>query len=542
MYQLNLQKGHEEAMQVILKQNQTSVGRAANNDICLPDPDISRVHFIITKNNDHEFIITDKSTNGTFLNDKKISSSIIRPQDCIKIGQWTIFFLQSQERSEAATQIIDTAPTKVVSYKPENGEVVTQLSQLECLDTQKIYDLTDSMISIGKASSNTIVIDSEYVSNFHCKLEYKNKQFYLKDLNSTNGTLLNNKKILEAPLNDGAIISVGKHNFRFSSEQSSEKIKALPVQKYHGIISQDKTMQNMFALIERMSQSDANVLIQGETGSGKELIAKAIHKVSSRAVQRYITLNCGAIAKDLIESELFGHEKGAFTSALSQRKGVFEEANHGTLFLDEIAELPLELQPKLLRVLENNEIRRVGSNKTIEINTRIIAATHQNLHECVKKGTFREDLYYRLFVVPIHVPPLRNRKEDIPLLVEHFLNEKNTISKDALEQLKNHSWPGNVRELKNLIQRAQIAANDGQIENQHINFSPLGIADKTAYEFDSTLNKIPKVSKTLKDVEKEIILEELNTNNWNKTETAKKLGIAKSTLHEKIKKYQLEEH
>ncbi len=240
--------------------------------------------------------------------------------------------------------------------------------------------------------------------------------------------------------------------FTFQVNQSTQTIQPLENENYFcGMISNHPSMKEVFGLIRSLEQSTTPVLIQGETGTGKELVARAIHENSLRRSQRFISVNCGAIAKELIESELFGHEKGAFTGAAFQREGLFELANGGTLFLDEIGELPIELQPKLLRVLESGEIRRVGSSKNIHVNVRIVTATHRNLSLEVREKRFREDLYYRIYALPVTLPALRQRLSDIDLLTRHFLKDLKSIHPKALEKLHMHSWPGNIRELKNVI-------------------------------------------------------------------------------------------
>jgi transcriptional regulator with GAF, ATPase, and Fis domain len=223
-------------------------------------------------------------------------------------------------------------------------------------------------------------------------------------------------------------------------------------------------MRELFARLERIAASDATVLVTGETGTGKELVAEAIHERSPRAAGPFVVLDCGAIPPNLVESELFGHERGAFTGALGAHAGAFERAHGGTVFLDELGELPLELQPKLLRVLERREIRRLGGSKPIEVDLRVVAATNRDLAVEVNRGRFREDLYYRLAVVQVVVPPLRERREDIPLLVEHFLaalpgGERTRLAPETIDLLRRHDWPGNVRELRNVLERAVLFAD-----------------------------------------------------------------------------------
>jgi two-component system response regulator PilR (NtrC family) len=245
---------------------------------------------------------------------------------------------------------------------------------------------------------------------------------------------------------------------------------------FKNIIGRSPKMQAIFGLIERVARTASTVLIHGESGTGKELIARAIHFSSPRATQRVLAINCGAMPENLLESELFGHERGAFTGALRDKKGLFQEANHGTLFLDEIGEMSLTMQVKLLRVLQEKLVRRVGGTTEDPVDVRIIAATNQNLAEKIVRGEFREDLFYRINVIPISIPPLRSRREDIPLLVDHFLHKYSAalgvppkrISAEAMRLLESHSWPGNVRELENLIERAIALSTGSAITNSDL--------------------------------------------------------------------------
>lgn len=546
-YELSLHKNTGEMMKYFLTKETTEVGRATSNDICLPDPDISRVHLKIQKKG-KIYIATDTSSNGTFINGQKISSVELKPGDEIKLGNWKILFKESIDAFEGATQVLRLTPTKILKYKPEHNALVLEKIFLETMQApnQKI-EIEQKLTSIGSAPGNDLCITSDFVSAHHCRIENRDGQFFIKDFGSTNGTLVNGHRVIEAELPMGATLELGPIQIKFFAQTHEETLSESPVSNFEGIYSKNPHMRKIFSLIQKIHASNAPVLIHGETGTGKELIARAIHNQSNRKSAPFVAINCGAISKDLIESELFGHEKGAFTSAATQRKGVFEQAHQGTLFLDEIGELPLDLQPKLLRVLETLEIRRVGGNQTIPVNVRVIAATHRNLAEEIKRNQFREDLFYRLYVIPIILPPLRERPEDIELLCRHFLtsefsaapDQSKMLDKTALNLLQTHAWPGNIRELKNVISRALLDAPTGVISSDHIVFAPASGRDLTAFEYKSDKPK-PKVSKSLKDIEKEKITEELIKNKWNKLKTAKILGVAKSTLHQKIMKYAIE--
>lgn len=304
------------------------------------------------------------------------------------------------------------------------------------------------------------------------------------------------------------------------------------------ILCQSEVMKKIKDLIKHVAFSDASILIEGETGTGKELLAHAIHNISPRHKKPFIQVNCAAIPEGLLESEMFGYEQGAFTGALKKRKGMFELANKGTIFLDEIGDMSVALQTKLLRVLQTNEIRRLGGSEIIKIDVRVISATNRNLREMLKSGTFREDLYYRLNVVPISVPPLRERKEDIPLLVRYFVKKSCArfgkplldVTPQALSLLQKHDWPGNVRELDNVIQYAVLTCSGPVIEPKDI--LPKLPLEKVTFP----RNEIQR----LEEVEKRMIKSALEMYGFSlesKKKVAEKLGISISTLYNKIKKY-----
>ena len=306
------------------------------------------------------------------------------------------------------------------------------------------------------------------------------------------------------------------------------------------IIGKSSEMQKVFELVKKVASSKASVLITGESGVGKEVVADAIHKLSPRKDRHCIKVHCAALSENLLESELFGHEKGAFTGADSLVKGRFELAHESSIFLDEIGEINQNVQIKILRVLQEKEFERVGGQETIKVDVRVIAATNRDLEKEVKKGTFREDLYYRLNVIHIHVPPLRERKEDIPLLVSKFIQEFSkengkeitSIDSQAKSAIFNYDWPGNIRELRNCIESAVVICSGNQIKLEDL---PPNISKVTS---DSLIN-IPS-NVTLDEAEKIIILQTLAQNKNNKTKTAELLGIGRKTLHRKLEEYGVE--
>ncbi|MEZ5357539.1 MAG: sigma-54 dependent transcriptional regulator [Candidatus Zixiibacteriota bacterium] len=310
---------------------------------------------------------------------------------------------------------------------------------------------------------------------------------------------------------------------------------------YDNIIGTSKSIRDLKVVVDRIASTDIAVLISGESGTGKELFAKVIHHHSDRRKKAFVPINCSAIPENLLESELFGYNKGAFTGAYSTKKGLFEEADGGTIFLDEIGDMPFQLQAKLLRVLQEKELRPVGSNTSKTIDVRVIAASNADLATMVRESRFREDLYYRLNVMPLHIPPLRERPEDIPALTDYFLKNISreydrphlTISADGLELLLKHTWPGNVRELENTLKRASALSRRNTIQYEDIIFiSPR----------ETCLTTQPASSgrpRSLQETQKQQILTSLEENDWNYSMTANQLGIGRTTLWRKIKKYNL---
>lgn len=308
---------------------------------------------------------------------------------------------------------------------------------------------------------------------------------------------------------------------------------------FDGIIGRSSKLDEVFTLVSKVAPSDSTVLLLGESGTGKELLAKAIHYASKRKEEPFVTVNCSAIPENLMESELFGHVRGAFTGAIKDKPGKFEIADRGTIFLDEIGDLKIELQAKLLRVLQQMAFERVGGTKTVEVDVRVIAATNKDLIVAMKRGQFREDLFYRLSVVPIIIPPLRERKDDIPLLVDHFLvkfakGQKIRISKEALRVLEGYDWPGNVRELENVMERAVVLSGGKVIGKGDVpDFVKFGRAEESKVQ-------ISQDGISLEEIEKEAIILALKKTGWNQTKAAELLKIPRHVLLYRMKKLSIQ--
>ncbi len=322
-------------------------------------------------------------------------------------------------------------------------------------------EIESSCIRVGARVGNEVQLSDSGVSGLHFEITLDDRGYRLKDLDSTNGTFVSGLRVNDIYINPETVIQVGTTKMRFQPLSESVEVQLANSNHYGGMVGESVKMRQLFARLEKIAPSDATVLISGETGVGKELVAEAMHEMSPRSKGPFVVLDCGSIPQNLIESELFGHERGAFTGATSAHAGVFERAHQGVVFLDEIGELPLSMQPKLLRVLERKEVRRIGGSKTIHVDIRVVAATNRDLGVEVNRGRFREDLYYRLAVARVHVPPLRERLEDIKTLIHHFLElipgaQESSLAPETIELMQRHDWPGNVRELRNVIERAVL--------------------------------------------------------------------------------------
>jgi two-component system response regulator HydG len=334
-------------------------------------------------------------------------------------------------------------------------------------------------------------------------------------------------------------LRVGETELTLEPAQSAPKKDA----SYQGIIGNDPSVKQLADLIDRVAPSSATVAIFGESGTGKELVARAVHNRSARLDRPFIPVNCAAISKDLIESELFGHEKGAFTGAMTARKGAFEEADGGTLFLDEIGELPLELQAKLLRALESGEIKRVGASRPMNVDVRVVAATNRELLADARAGRFREDLYYRLCVIPLHLSPLRNRRGDLLSLAEHFVRlfapkgQTVRFTPAALDRLQTHGWPGNIRELRNVVHRALLLRKGPNIDVGDLSFD-----QELNPEVGISVPELPAgmtLEAMLEKLERQIVEGALRRFSNNRERVAKELGVARSTLFKRLKDWGL---
>ena len=425
-------------------------------------------------------------------------------------------------------------------------------------DDEQEIDCESARALIGSAPKNDLVLDDPAISRVHAEIEVDDTGYLLTDKNSKNGIYVAGLRVRQAYLEDGTEFQLGNTTIRFELTDESTEVHFSGRDHFGGLLGTSREMREIFSILERVSPTDATVLIEGESGTGKELAAEAIHDHSERKDGPFIVLDCSAIPSDLIESELFGHVKGAFTGATGSRKGAFEAAEGGTLFLDELGELSMELQPKLLRALEKQKIKPVGSNDTVETDVRIVAATNRNLQHEIREGNFREDLFYRFAVIRLQLPPLRDRPEDIPILVDHFLAEANEragrddvdIAYKTMEKLKRHRWPGNVRELKNFIDRAVLLTQGDNIETRFLSPAEPDAASASEALEDSALPLVDTAleegipfkdakNRLVEDFEKEYWSRLLERTGGNVSKAARIAGVHRKSVEYILKKLDL---
>jgi transcriptional regulator with GAF, ATPase, and Fis domain len=448
------------------------------------------------------------------------------------------------------------APTKLAYIEGKPAEIHLRKCRF-VLDhngqsREKVFD--QSVITLGAMEDNDLVINNETVSRYHCRVLQEPEGYILVDQQSTNGTFINRVRIREAYLKPGCTVQLGKVELKFYF--ADEKVPIVPSKKTRlgSLVGRSIKMREIYGIIEKIAPTGTTIVIEGETGTGKEVVAQTIHQLSDRAKGAMMVFDCGAIPENLIESELFGHEKGSFTGAIMTRQGLFEMAHGGTLFLDEMGELSLDLQPKLLRALEQREIRRVGSNKPTRVDVRVIAATNRNLEEEVREGRFREDLFYRLSVVRITLPPLRERPEDIPLLVDHLLENHSLnraqdgsrrvqeIDRDALELLSGYRWPGNVRELVNVIERA-ISFSDGGVIRAKDLPETMRLSGNDSPGLSAAANEMSfkdAKERWVSSFERDYILTLLKKNGGNISHAAREADIDRKYFRKLMRKYGIE--
>ncbi len=410
---------------------------------------------------------------------------------------------------------------------------LTDTGFIQWKDAQRSYQVElGPFLTIGREASNHIVLDDDFVSGRHARIEKRESGFLLRDLRSRNGILVNGTRVIEAQLSDGDRIRIGSADLGFSVQKAG-------LTDNPAMTSKNLIWNAQLKRLGGIAESPFPVLITGPSGTGKDILAQNLHRLSGRHNGPFVGVNCSALSESLVESELFGHVRGSFTGATGDRKGAFEAARGGTLFLDEVGDLPLSLQPKLLRALENNQIRPVGSDRSIQTDVRIVAATHHEIKKLVYDGRFRADLYFRLHVIALHAPSLSARMEDFEDLFYHFARELRVrFSYTAIQKLKAHDWPGNIRELKNVIARAKaLHGSDEILDHQVTGLLDLFPVDMSPPASEHQHGGFKAGRSIIKEIEFEMIKTRLIANHGNQRRTAMDLGIPKSTLHDRIRTY-----
>ncbi|MBU0504460.1 MAG: sigma 54-interacting transcriptional regulator [bacterium] len=558
MPELIVYQGDKKYFCIPIENNRLSIGRSSKNDLILTGNHVSRQHAAIEKRG-LAYWIKDHSTAGTSLNGTKIEKpEPLGSEAEITIANWRLVYhansqVLNTEKERRKTQITELTralheePTLVLKLDSE-ARIFHHLKPCLIIDDvqagKRSYHVKKNRLVIGSAANCDIVLQDTFVSKYHAEFRLSDFGFHVLDLDSTNGTFVKGSKIKECYVKENSSVTLGGSSIMICfDEESQSLVSPFPENNFCGIYGQSMAMRLLFDRIHKIAATDMTVLIQGETGTGKEMVARSIHDLSKRKNKPYVVINCGAISASLIESELFGHEKGAFTGADQKHIGAFEQANFGTLFLDEVGELPLDLQSKLLRVLEYQTFKRVGGNQDIKTNIRIITATHRDLLNMIERKEYREDLFYRLFVLPLKVPPLRERQEDIALLAKTFIDmcadgKMFYLEQATIDTLKHHAWPGNVRELKNTMLRTIAFAKKNHLSPDDIEF----IHSQKNIE-EEAINKMSKTQldpEAKRRAEKEEIKKALNACNGDKTKAAQILGLGRSTLFRKVKEHDLE--
>ena len=553
-----------------------TVGRHFSNDVTLPDPTVSRRHFEIRRSAGDDGDSYELLSLSEAVSPSEVSST--RPLtvgERVRCGSFDLR-LEPFDRDAASVSTAGSGRggTAVLDREGENESLAVR-----CRVGGKLIRraLEGDSFTVGARDGNDLVIEGDdFVSGFHLRLLRRADGWWASDLGSTNGTLLNGTPVVEARLSVGSVVTVGKTEIEVVSDAAGAG------ERVAGIVWADESMGRLLEKVRAVAATDEPVLIQGESGTGKELLARAVHELSARSAREMFVLNCSAVSQELFESELFGHEKGAFTGSAGAKRGLFEDAHRSSIFLDEIGDMSIQLQPKLLRAIEYGEVRRVGANRPVRVDVRVISATNQDLRARVREGAFRRDLYYRLRGFVLEVPLLRERRADILPLAEHFLRAMSMavgrprrLSDAARARLERHDWPGNVRELRQVVRNAAILARGETVGEGDIEFADEdltaaatsgaastgriagGVGERTGRvvpggpgtsEIPDSLGS-PEGSKRsgpgdrseVLPSRKGDIIRALSEHGWNKTKAAEALGIARSTLRRRMARYGLDE-
>jgi transcriptional regulator with AAA-type ATPase domain len=530
MFQLHLLKAGTDAVafKYDLHRHENVCGGSVLDDVFIPDDEgVAPEHFVVYDMGGR-CRVADPGGKGIAVNGAAVREAEIREGDVVTAGRSRLRLARARQarRIGGGTDVLEDTRSALA---PGTRAVLSFVDE-----SRDPVELTARTTKIGARPSCDLCIDAQYVSAVHCFIHREEKGYRIKDNDSTNHVYVNDAKVTDSPLPDGAIVRIGLTELRFRLYPPED-----PSIRFQGMVGASKAMKKAFEELRIAGEAagEPNVLVTGETGTGKEMAARAIHALSKRKDRPLVILNCAAIPRDLIESELFGHVKGAFTGAQQARDGLFTEADGGTLFLDEIGEMPVELQPKMLRAIAEGEVKKVGATAVTHVSVRIVAATNRDLSKAVAEGTFREDLLYRLEGFTVALPPLRDRGADVSLIADAILAARDlpkTLGRAARKKLEKHDWPGNVRELRNVLTQAYTRSPTGEIGPEAIVLRQSNLSDRVSY------GARLRPGMTLEEIEKAAILDELARQNGHRERTAKALGIGVSTLRGKLKAWGVE--
>ena len=524
MPRLLFYRGPELLLEYRLRSGRTCIGRADTCDVALVGDAVSRTHCLID-GDERGWRVTDRSRHGTTLNEQPIDRSApLADGDDLGVGRYRVTFQATHVRAAPTADAIATSP----------HELLVRADDVLCVERAVLVvtegpaagrevPLRRSLVTVGGVGSDIEIQEPGAVAR-HCRLRVSRGRVMLAP--GEGPTYLNGRRIVDiTPIFPGEELAIGSTRARVDTRPSEDDPTAA---QFGDMVGESRSIRQLFGKLRRFAAHDDPLLILGESGTGKELAARGIHTHSHRSGGPFVAVNCGAITTTLFESELFGHEKGAFTGAHKRHDGAFHRAHGGTLFLDEIGELPLDAQAKLLRALESGEVRRVGSIAVSHPNVRVIAATNRNLVEEVQFGGFRADLFFRLGVLIVEIPPLKQRVEDLDVLcatIARSLGNQLVITPEAMDTLKAHDWPGNVRELRNVLARAR-AMGGPRITRENLSFFTLRPKERVP---------APDLHR-MKSSEKGYLEEVLQRHNGNRAAAARELGIARSTLLGRLKR------
>ena len=516
----------EKLMEYRLQGGRTTLGRADSCDISLPGDEISRNHCVVSGHG-QRWTLSDRSRHGTTVNEALVRRAALQDGDRIGIGAYQVIFSAGERESMSTAEAVPARLHEQLLEASERALHIRQaaLTITEGLGAGQTFRLRRARVTVGTQGSG-IVLDDPTVTADHCRLRVSRGRVMLEPGRGV--VWLDGQRLREiTPLYPDESFRLGETTLRLSVGEAELQPEA---QRFGDMQGSSTAMRRLFGTLRVLAGHDEPVLVMGESGTGKELTARGLHEHSPRSAGPFIPLNCGGLPQHLLQSELFGYEKGAFTGATERRDGAFQQADGGTLFLDELGELPLEAQATLLRVLGGGGVRRVGGFTVEHPDVRVIAATNRDLVEMVQAGTFREDLFFRLETLFVELPPLRSRREDIALLAERFarrFNPEASIAPDAMAALVDHSWPGNVRELQNVIRRAATFSGTTRIEARDVTFHTIRF---------SRAPSAPRASSPGPQLDRGELQVLLARHGGNRSAAARDIGMSRSTFLYRLKK------